>query len=86
VRATLLSLLILGCLSFACRHRVPATRYDVVDRGSYIYQRLDDGTFAVAARGDLELRAALAEMGCTTTYVCAIEQSGELYHVVQRRK
>lgn len=77
---------IIGCLITSCRHRVPPARYEPVHRPGYVYLRVDDGTVLVAASGARELDRALTEVGCGKEYICAIEQSGQIFQVIQRRK
>lgn len=62
------------------------TRFDAVHRGSYAYQRLNDGEFAVVAVDVQELDKALTEIGCETQYVCLIDTVGSQYQVLVRLK
>lgn len=61
-------------------------RFELVDRGGYAYQRLNDGEFAVAALNNYELNRALGELGCDSQFICLVEVNGSLYRVLQRAK
>lgn len=67
--------------------RVPIDqRFEIIHRGTYAYQRLNDGEFAVAAANQVELKRALKEIGCDKDYVCLIEPTGDLYSILVRQK
>jgi hypothetical protein len=69
----------------AC-HRTTPARYELVNRGLYAYQRLNEGELVVAAVTDRDLKQALVEIGCGSKYICRIEPQGELVMVWQRLK
>lgn len=76
------------CALAGCGKKVQTdpTRFDAVQRGSYAYQRLNDGEFAVVAVDVRELDKALDEIGCSKQYVCLIDTVGSQYQVLIRLK
>jgi hypothetical protein len=60
--------------------------YPVVNRGSYAYQRVNDGEYVVEARNQKSFDAALDEIGCGKAFVCLINREGDVFDVQQRKK
>jgi alpha-tubulin suppressor-like RCC1 family protein len=73
-------LLVLSLLLSACAKHV-STREELVHRGRYAYQRLNEGEYLVAAVSDVDVKRALEEIGCGKKYLCAVDHDGEIYTV-----
>ncbi len=87
-RAVALLGIVLALGLSGCGKHTPAKApgYEVVHRSTYVYQRLNDGEFVIAAIDSQALKQAMAEIGCGATYVCELERTGELYDVELHRK
>ncbi len=80
MKRLLLCLLLLA----SCHHKVPVEQQ--VQRQTYAYRRLNEGTYLVAAIDGLALTFALAEIGCDRKLVCAISPNGQQYIVEIHKK
>jgi hypothetical protein len=68
------------CLLFtSCAHRQVPVGVPV-DRGTYIYIKVGE-LYHVAAVNQVELRRALAEIGCGRDLHCTVEPAGSLFIV-----
>ena len=74
-------LAIAAVVGFGCAKHVPAPTYDVVRRQNYAYQRVNEGAFIIAATDATALKAAMAEIGCGTKFLCEIDHDGDLFSV-----
>jgi len=73
-------LILLFALTGCIRH-ARTDQYGLVHRQNYVYRRLNEGDFAIAAADYEALRLALIEIGCGKKYVCEVEMSGEVFDV-----
>jgi hypothetical protein len=73
-------LLLSGCAKHV------STSPELVHRGRYAYERLNDGEYVVAAVSDVDFKRALEEIGCGKKYICEVAQDGELYSVEIHQK
>lgn len=74
----LLGVALAGCP--APKH-VKAPTEAVINRGTFAYQKVNDGEFIVSAIDQVAFHQALAEIGCGTKYVCIPEKAGDLWSV-----
>ena len=77
------ALLILSIL-FGCHHQIRVN--DQVQRQTYAYRKLNEGTFLVAAIDGLALTFALAELGCSKKMICSVQPNGQQYIVEITKK
>lgn len=83
VLAFIVGLCLGGCHG---RHIPASTTYGIVNRGTYAYQRVNDGEYAVEAKDQTALQEALSEIGCGKGYICLVDREGEMFTVQQRKK
>lgn len=57
-----------------------------VNRGFYVYAKTSEATYTVIAQNPYWLEAALKEIGCGKQKICAIEKTGDVFRVEQKRK
>lgn len=72
----------------ACHGKqIPAHgKYEIINRGKYAYQRLNDGTYTIEVANQSALQEALTEIGCGRKFICLVEREGEMFNVQQRSK